>query len=271
MSNEKILVAGPWIGEFGWELFSFQPSVRAMAKKYDKVFVASRKGNDALYSDFCTKFISFDLSIVNSENGTSYLGEKIECFGDIKYDDIFIPYDHNNSTVWCDNITPKFIKFGEKKQDSTYDLVIHARNIPAKANAQKILKKKVQRNWGQASWNEFVNHFSNQGLTICSIGTLDAAFHIEGTEDKRGIPLKDVTDIMRSSKLIVGPSSGPMHLATLCDCPQYVWTHKKNIVQRYKTDWNPFGTRSDVLRVGAKMNPAPQTIIEGVSETLNTL
>jgi hypothetical protein len=269
---KKILAAGPWVGEFGWELFSFQCNVRAIAKEYDEVIVSSRKGNYILYKDFASDYIPFELTVVNSENGKTYLKDEIDCFSGYEFTDRYDPSNREKSTVWFDKSSkPEFIKFGRKNAKHKYDIVIHARNIPSKSNDQKILSKKVQRNWGEKNWKVLVEHFRGQGLKICSIGTKDAAFHIKGTVDKRGVSLKEVVNIMRSSTLIVGPSSGPMHLATLCDCPQYVWTHKDGIRRRYKKVWNPFGTRSDVLLVGDKMNPPPKRIIEGVTKTLDTL
>jgi hypothetical protein len=269
--KKRILAAGPWVGEFGWELFSFQCKARAVSKKYDEIIISSRNGNSILYEDFATQYIPFDLSVVNSENGQTYLNTEIDFFSGIQYTDIYSPNNAKLSTVNYSHGDSEFIPYGKNNSSLKYDIIIHARNIPSKANSKKIIPKKVQRNWGKQHWDVFVNHFKDQGLKICSIGVSDAAFHIEGTDDKRDIPLKQVTNILKSSTLIVGPSSGPMHLATLCDCPQYVWTHKKNIIKRYHKDWNPFGTRSDVLLVGKKMNPPPERIIEGVTKTLDTL
>ena len=36
-TTHKILLAGPWVGEFGWELFCWQGFLRKLSKQYDKV------------------------------------------------------------------------------------------------------------------------------------------------------------------------------------------------------------------------------------------
>ncbi len=56
----KTLLAGPWIGEFGWELFGWQGCIRILAKKYDEVIVIGRTGHDFLYGDFADIYIDFD-------------------------------------------------------------------------------------------------------------------------------------------------------------------------------------------------------------------
>ena len=56
----KTLIAGPWVGEFGWELFAWQGYLRALSRKFDKTIIISRTASKALYDDFADEFISFD-------------------------------------------------------------------------------------------------------------------------------------------------------------------------------------------------------------------
>ena len=58
MKRNKTLIAGPWVGEFGWELFAWQAYVRAISRNYDKTIVISRENSKSLYEDFCDQFIS---------------------------------------------------------------------------------------------------------------------------------------------------------------------------------------------------------------------
>ena len=43
---------GPWYGEFGWELLTWQAFCRKKAKEFDHVYVSSFPGMEALYKDF---------------------------------------------------------------------------------------------------------------------------------------------------------------------------------------------------------------------------
>ena len=37
--TKKTLIAGPWVGEFGWELFAWHGYVRTLAKQYDRIII----------------------------------------------------------------------------------------------------------------------------------------------------------------------------------------------------------------------------------------
>ena len=45
----KTLYAGPWVGEFGWELCWWNPVVRHYAAEYDRVIVATHESSQYLY------------------------------------------------------------------------------------------------------------------------------------------------------------------------------------------------------------------------------
>ena len=51
------LFAGPWVGEFGWELMSWQGMVRKLAPRYKRVIISCRPESQALYQDFATDFV----------------------------------------------------------------------------------------------------------------------------------------------------------------------------------------------------------------------
>src|SRR3954469_497149 len=55
------LLAGPWIGELGWELFCWQAHVRKVSENYDKTIVLCKKGHEFLYSDFTDNFVTFEV------------------------------------------------------------------------------------------------------------------------------------------------------------------------------------------------------------------
>lgn len=52
----------------------------------------------------------------------------------------------------------------------------------------------------------------------------------------------------------MGPSSGLMHLASLCETPHLVWTSEQNgskrfggVSYRYQRSWNPHSTKVKVI------------------------
>ena len=50
------LIAGPWWGEFGHELFAWQAYVRSLSRFYEKTHVICRESSSYLYEDFASDF-----------------------------------------------------------------------------------------------------------------------------------------------------------------------------------------------------------------------
>ena len=126
----------------------------------------------------------------------------------------------------------ELIKFGNAIPDKKYDVLIHPR---------KRIHNRPWDNWETEKWNELL---SNNLGRVGMIGLKNQTFNIEGIDDLRSLPLKETCDYLRSSSLIIGPSSGPMHLATLCGCPQVVWSDRPNTLLRYEKTWNPFNVKA---------------------------
>ena len=66
----------------------------------------------------------------------------------------------------------------------------------------------------------------------------------KGLKILRGIETEELCSILASSKCCVGPSSGLMHLASLCKTPHLVWTSNHNGSKRFG------GVAIDILEVG---------------------
>jgi len=253
---KTIMVAGPYIGEFGYELFKWQGYIRSQAKNYDRVIVASRPGHGVLYSDFSDTFISYVspinpcAGIANAPAGEDFYEVAGKVFSGIPYNRIIVPFKLEKDTPQED------VSYGRKGKYIKYDMVIHARKIKVQAgdmrDSDKVLKE--SRNWSEANWGLLMHIPFIRKLKVCCIGHVDAAIHIPGTDDKRGIDLKELADLLANARMIVGPSSGPMHFATLCGCTQVVWG-TANLSERYYTTWNPFGTHVRFISVDDQWDP----------------
>lgn len=238
----RTLFAGPWVGELGWELFGWQSYIRAIATQFNRIIISSRPGHEVLYEDFMHTYIP-----VHPE-GTQTSGHV--CVG-FDYDDAHKPYITEERDLW---IGPHqffrgiqdFIRFGYPSEDSSFDVILHARSTDKVQSAS--------RNWPRAHWQTLAQRLLARGLTVACCGTPQAAIHLDGTRDLRGIPLKQLADTMASSRVTIGPSSGPLHLASLCRCPHLVWTDNsfQEPIQgtnrdRYERLWNPHRTRVGVV------------------------
>ncbi len=267
MSKQGI-VFGPWVGEFGWELFSWQAYCRSISRKYQKVIVISRPGNDFLYSDFCDEYLPFE----PPEGGVvdSHMNSNVGEFNVIEFLKTTVPLELLNECQWSwlqpskignppydhwrapvsipgfGDVTPEYRLYRSHSRRNV-DVVIHARN-------RKI--RKID-NWSATAWAELVNMFP-KGTSIACIGRKEESLHLDGTIDARGYCLEQTVALLSSARCILGPSSGPMHLATLSGCPQIVWTSNPNQnFSRYKYCWNPFCVDVEMLKTST---PSPESV-----------
>ncbi|MHA2427216.1 MAG: glycosyltransferase family 9 protein [Candidatus Hermodarchaeia archaeon] len=221
------LFAGPFVGEFGWELFAWQAWLRKHVRQHDykEVVVATRPERFFFYEDFATHFVSVvprgGQACMCHYNGGRV--PKIQAFRGYRK---IAPSERRS-----DKHSGRFIKWGQKKPECAYDLLLHCRSRTHRPDS----------NWAIKKWEALVAQF--RSFRIAAIGTLGAAFCPAGVVDLRGIPLKDLVDVMASSDLLVGPSSGPMHLGSLCGIPHLVWSGESRNKPRYEKRWNPLRTR----------------------------
>ena len=248
--HNTILFAGPWVGEFGWELFAWQAYVRSLSVFYDRTICAAPVESKYLYEDFCDDFVAFSPTGSGDKDSFYKLDYKID--GPlinklIKSTDIDLrknsltlftprrigdpPRTHFSEKIQFGPhyLSPNYKKSNRQVDIPYYDYVFHIRN--------RTLRK--EDNWNIEEWKK-LKALLGEGRFGC-IGTKSESGYIEDTDDLRDIPLEKLHSTLNSAGCIFGPSSGPMHLASLYGCPHVVWSDKKNKV-RYEKNWNPFQT-----------------------------
>lgn len=135
-----------------------------------------------------------------------------------------------------------FYKYGNPKRIK--DILIHARGI----------KRKSAINYKR--WEEL-------DLDAGYIGTQQDKCY---GEDYRGIDLQQLMDMIAGAKVVVGVSSGVMHLAAACGTSLVVWGDNRTyfgetLEKRYKQTWNPFNVRVVWLN---GWHPEPKEILNAV-------
>ena len=236
------VIAGPWVGEFGWELFCWQAYIRAMSKVFNftDVLCVTRPGRELLYEDFARVKVLKDIpnqgSDMHSCRGYS-LKKFIDSYSE-EYPDyeLILPFQSRYYGKSVDirgkQITAEFNALGQHTKNNQYPVILHARSR----------KHRSSDNWGRENWNVLVSKLVHEGIPFAFIGSTEESLFVEGGVDLRGLPLRDIVGYLAGAKCIVGPSSGPMHLATLCKCPQVVWSGSDYNQDRYEKEWNPFET-----------------------------
>lgn len=264
---KKHLIAGPWVGEFGWELFCWQSHLRAISYQFDHVTVLGPAGHKPIYEDFVDDYRVYPPHpIPNARPDCQNLivdGKKWQMLRGAMG-------THSNSrTTWLQpkdvpvkwdpvprlKVSSKFIRFGSDPGMWTgrFDVVFHARSR----------QWSPERNWPKGNWFELHAEIGNANSCV-GIGTEKEAMRLT-CDDYRGESLKDQMFALHHAQLCVGPSSGPMALALLCGCPVVTWSGNRKDVPRFESVWNPFGVKVKLLET---WQPSVKSVLAAVEEML---
>ena len=278
MQLKKLLIAGPWVGEFGWELFCWHAYVRAMSRNFDRTVIISSKHSEFLYKDFCDKFIAFDPDVGDYKDSYYKVGfsDTPEMWnhwlGESLYDKNvhnltifkprrigYPPRTHFSQTFKFGKyqIKPEYLKLGKKKKKDKKTIILHAR-------ARNL---RPEDNWSEKKWKILVDKIDKLCYNVICVGLKKESHHIKGTIDLRECSQNKLINLLSSSTCILGPSSGAMHLASLCGCPQVVWTTNYNL-DRYIKNWNPFDTPVVFLSEYG-WQPDPEYVFKKMMEFIN--
>jgi len=233
-------LAGPFIGEFGWELFCWQGFLRKRRPDYDAMTVICRRGHQILYQDFADEIIEVDIpgDNVNMWKGSINVEPIISYYKQLGNFTNFISFDTYQTRWWIEPnhiALQKFISYGHRSTVG-FDILMHVRSA--------FHCRTAFRNWKQESAKAYVDWAIAQGMSVACVGRSQTSLHIVGTTDMRDLPLDHLVDIMASSRVIIGSQSGPHHLACLCRLPVIAWQTKSEHVERLSIYWNPFKIRT---------------------------
>lgn len=150
-------------------------------------------------------------------------------------------------------------KYGRRQECGfSFDCLIHARGTRRKSSINyrrfsdllSIIKKEVP-------------------ATCACIGSMEDQ-RINGIFDMRGIELQDLMNKIAAAKMVIGVSSGLMHLAAACGTDIVVWGDRRTyfgetLEVRYKVTWNPFNVKVGWIDAD-DFHPEPERIVEKVKE-----
>lgn len=274
--KNKVLLAGPWVGEFGWELFTWQGYVRKQSKNFEKTIVISKTGHEFLYSDFCDEFIRFELpkgyysdswfcrdinmNVVSTQHLLINFIKKLDfnhrLDPNIICNNMFLLPGDGRAKIGKYFYDQEYVLYKSNTIDKHYDIILHPRN---KGVGDK-------RNWGKDKWESLVDKLKKDH-SIAIIGN-DEAFSLSDVDDYRNKSIEDTVSLLNRTKLIAGQSSGPLHLASLCGTPQLIWSSEHNRI-RYEKHWNPFNIPT-YFYSDMGWNPTVEFIYEKINNVLVT-
>jgi len=247
MSNqERKLICGPYVGEFGWELFFWSGYCRALSRHFDQTIVITRPGRNMLYEDFANveNYSPPPHGVADCENNSAFTDEEfkilVEKYGtDASWFRPF-PQDrgpfgvHWAQPVWVQQVngflSPEYISRDRKNDLKEKIIIIHARN---RADVRPVDNPPIEM------LNALVQVLKSK-YRVVTIGQRGNSMWVEGTEDWRNQSLSAITALMDQAVCVVGTTSGPMHLASLMGCPVITWQWDyEKMWYRFSSAWNP--------------------------------
>lgn len=256
----RTLYAGPWVGEFGWELCWWNPFLRKLAKNYDRIIVSGPGESEYLY-EFADQYISLKVKSI-----TYIVGKLLEPDPQVDADTIVRPIDvfkyqgveeflrQRRSKIMANM---EWKNLGNADGTKRYDVLYAFR--PPKSYQGKLIPGKE---YPKQLCNDLIKQLLDAGLSLCCYGDYDN-YYVDGTDDIRGQPLVLQCGLLARAKCAVGPSSGTIHLASLCGCPHITWyAGALNLKKRYETEWNPLNT--SVCFVCHGRFPSPNEVVQRV-------
>lgn len=246
-TNQKgTLYAGPWVGEFGWELCHWNILLRRRAQEFDKVIIASHASSRYLY-EFADEFIP-----LQTDGGFAlYQGKLLDPRPVVKADCHMHPRADGFPPGWRKmNFHYAWRNLNPGSSAKVAD-VLCAFRPPKGKNARK--------SYARGLCQRLVDDLRRRGLTVACYGG-PSNYWCDGAIDLRGRPLEEQCAALGAAGCAVGPSSGTMHLAALCGCPVVTWfipSSHPRLHLRYIRAWNPFHVPVAFLK---DKPPAPESI-----------
>jgi len=262
------LFAGPYVGEFGWELMQWQGFVRARRHHYQEAHVMTYPGRDYLYEgcqvhhhDIDLKTAGYRYGILDREKGRQMIEKKASDIGLENYD-VFSPSllcTRYHKAIWGQ----QFRLFEEEPLTTTArDVVFHFRAV-RKRGAD------VYQDYSAAAADELVQRCLERGLSVGCIGHPNYSYCPSDCEDYRSIDLRRTIAAMSTAHAVVGKNSGPMHLASLCGKPTIQWAEDQWRLD-FSLRWNPFRVPIYIVS-NTESQPSPQSVYEGIVNALADL
>lgn len=253
---KKILFIPLYIGEFGWELMVWHSLFRKMKDEgaCDEIHAVCFEPFKVLYEDFAD-VLMFDTPQERATVPKHYLSEEhVSYINELKKENDVVVFDAGFSTAgWNQPRAHKFVSY-KKDIEKEYDAVIHFRNMPHRPQDNDSLE------WATKLIQKLLSEKKRVALIGTSKGALDIDLPVDKFYDK---PLSEVIDVINKSKIVIGQSSGPMHLAALCEAETIVWSNTElegkregsregthsgiALFERYNSMWNPFKNKVNWL------------------------
>jgi hypothetical protein len=263
------LFAGPFAGEFGYELMQWQGFVRARRKSYREVHVLTYPGRDYLYEGCHVHHHDIDLKNAGYWYGR-FSPAEMRRMADAKAAEIGLKdYDVFNPSLICTRYH-KIIFWKQEFRlmqepplsEKPYDVLFHFRSV------QKEGPDNV-KNYSPEMADELVQRCIEKGLSVACYGHPSYAYCPRGCADLRNADLRQTVAAISSARVAVGEASGGMHVANACGKPTIIWGEGQwRVAPAFR--WNPFRVPIYVVTI-ATWRPSPEEVCRFIIQSLEDL
>jgi hypothetical protein len=261
-----ILVAGPFVGEFGHELMDWQAWVRAQVGRYREVHVITYPGREALYPG--CRVHSHDIALEKA--GYRYgrfSPAELETMARVKAKELGLhDYDLLTPLELCTNYHKRYLlpaKFELLRTPPLggrlRDIAFHFRQVRKEGPDQT-------RNYPPEMCDRLVALARDHGHTVCCVGHPRYSYCPDGVEDLRSEDLQSSIAAISSVRLLAGELSGPMHLAQLCGVAILIWADGQWRLDNCER-WNVFHVPTYIV-ANDTHRPEPDRVVELIDRAL---
>jgi hypothetical protein len=263
------LLAGPYAGEFGYELMQWQGFIRALRPGYHQVHVLTYPGRDYLYEgckvhhhDIDLKSAGYWYGRLTPAQARAMAQEKAAEIG-LKDFDVFdtslLCTRYHKALYW----KQEFRLLDEPPlAGRIYDVAFHFRAVQKEGPDHA-------KNYDPARADELAALCLANGLSVICVGHPDYSYCAKGCQDLRRIDLRESVAAICSARAVAGENSGATHLANLCGKPTILWANDQWRID-YSLRWNPFRVPIYVA-ANNTFRPEPSLVLQAIANTLEDL
>ena len=257
---KRILVAGPYVGEFGHELMEWQAWVRSRIPYYDEVHVIVYPGRGFLYHGCQVHFHEVQMEKAGYRHGR-FAPRELNVIADAKAAELGLKdYDLLSIQHLCTRhhrrfiLPPKFeLLSGGMRVAPVHDVAFHFRQVKKEG-------PDALRNYPPEMCDRLVSLCRELGYRVSCVGHPRYSYCPIGVEDLRSEDLESSVRVITGAKILVGELSGPMHLAQLSGTPILIWAPDQWRVDNCNR-WNVFRVPTFVV-ANDTSSPPPERVVE---------
>ena len=269
ISTRRVLIVGPYAGEFGHEIMDFQSFVRGFRRKYREIHVITFPGREPLYRGCIVHSHGFDLRTAGYHYGRishAEIQQYAHAFAQrhkLRDYDLF-------STVHLRTPWHRRLLFRQEHEviqplvpiQPNRKVVFHFRQVE-KAGPDKT------RNYRADLVARTCELCLKAGMEVACIGHPQYSSCPTGCEDYRTEDLEQTVARISACRLVVGELSGPLHLAQYCGKPVAIWAPGPDRIA-YVFKRNPFNVPVFVVRDDTT-NPPPEEVVAAIKYAVGEL